>query len=165
MHLVLMLGGFALLGYVLATVGVQTLWNPRVWWQSILVWFLVAVIAHDLVLFPLYALADRGLLGSLRVGRRVHRPRCRAVPAVNYVRVPALGSGLLLLVFFPGIVEQGGATYLAATGQTQDVFLARWLLISATMFGISAACYAIRVGVSRRTTHRKRNAQSEEPEL
>ena len=39
--------------------------------------------------------------------------------ARNYLRIPALGSGLTLLVFLPGIVEQGASTYLAATGQTQ----------------------------------------------
>jgi len=51
-----------------------------VWWQSILVWFLGAVVLHDLVLFPLYALADRahtaGVHG-LRRRRRHHREHPR----------------------------------------------------------------------------------------
>ena len=46
----------------------QTLWNPGTWWQSIAVWFAAAVVGHDLVLFPLYALVDRIL--STRLGRR-----------------------------------------------------------------------------------------------
>lgn len=56
MHLLTMLAGFALLGYLVATFTPQSLWNPQVWWQSIAVWFAAAVIAHDLVLFPVYAL-------------------------------------------------------------------------------------------------------------
>ena len=53
-----MLAGFALLGYVLVAVRPAALWNPGIWWQSVAVWFAAAVIGHDLVLFPLYALAD-----------------------------------------------------------------------------------------------------------
>ncbi len=64
---------------------------------------------------------------------------------LNYIRVPALGAGLTLLVFLPGIIEQGAPTYLAATGQTQELFLGRWLLLTAAMFAISAVVYAIRL--------------------
>ena len=71
LHLLTMAAGFALLGYVVATVKPMTLWNPHSWWQSIAVWFAAAVIAHDLVLFPIYALADRILWA--RAGRRSSR--------------------------------------------------------------------------------------------
>jgi hypothetical protein len=137
-----MAAGFALFGYILATIKPMTLWNPHTWWQSIAVWFAGAVIAHDLLLFPIYALADRVL--SIRRGRR------RGVSAANYVRVPALGSGLTLLVFLPGIIRQGASTYLAATGQTQQLFLGRWLLLTAMMFATSAVAYAIRLALARR---------------
>ncbi|HET9893084.1 MAG TPA: hypothetical protein VFQ42_21590, partial [Mycobacterium sp.] len=73
-----------------------------------------------------------------------------AVPLLNYLRVPALGAGLTLLVFLPGIARQGATTYRAATGQTQDPFLGRWLLLTAAMFGVSAAIYATRSAMSRR---------------
>ena len=72
------------------------------------------------------------------------RPASR-VPVLNYVRVPALGAGLTLLVFLPGIIKQGAPTFRAATGLTQDVFLGRWLLLTAAMFAISAVIYAIRL--------------------
>src|ERR1700753_594933 len=143
LHLLTMLAGFALLGYTLVTFTPSQLWNPATWWQSIAVWFAAAVVGHDLVLFPLYALPDRMLPGR-QVG---HRPN---VPARNHIRVPALGAGLTLLVFLPGIIEQGGPTYLAATGQTQEPFLGRWLLLVAAMFGVSAAAYAVRVIAARR---------------
>jgi len=80
LHLLAVLAGFALLGYIVSVAGPAALWNPSVWWQSILVWFLGAVVLHDLVLFPLYALADRahtaGVHG-LRRRRRHHREHPR----------------------------------------------------------------------------------------
>ena len=145
LHLLLMLAGFALLGYIVATLTPQALWNPQVWWQSIAVWFAAAVIVHDFVLFPLYALADRLL--ALPAERTARRP---AVAPLNYLRLPALGTALSFLVFSPGIIEQGAPVYQAATGQTQEPFLGRWLLLSAAMFGLSAIAYATRLALSRR---------------
>jgi len=142
LHLLTMVAGFALLGYVLATVKPVTLWNPQVWWQSIAVWFAAAIIAHDLVLFPIYSLVDRML--TLPPGRRPGRRQPR-VAALNYFRAAALGAGLTLLVFLPGIIEQGASTYQAATGQTQQPFLGRWLLLTAAMFALSALIYTIRL--------------------
>jgi hypothetical protein len=82
---------------------------------------------------------------------RPTRERARPpVPALNYIRVPALGAGLTLLVFLPGIIEQGAFTYSAATGQTQQPFLGRWLLLTAAMFAVSAGGYAVRSALSRR---------------
>jgi hypothetical protein len=147
LHLLTMTSGFALLGYIVATFKPAILWNPGTWWQSIAVWFAAAVIAHDLLLFPLYALADRVL--SSRANRRLGRPK---VLGRNYIRVPALGAGLTLLIFLPGIIQQGGGTYEAATGQTQQPFLGRWLLLTAAMFAISAVVYATRLAVARRQT-------------
>jgi len=108
-------------------------------------WFLAAVIAHDLVLFPLYALLDRSL-GSL-----THRIRHRPAPgsSVNYVRVPALLSGLLLLVFAPGILRRGGQAFGRASGLDQSPYLGRWLAITAVLFLGSAVVYAVRRGSRR----------------
>ena len=149
LHLLTLIAGFALFGYVLATIKPATLWNPNTWWQSIIVWFAAAIIAHDLVLFPVYAFVDRILLA----GSRIRPPRSEtSVPVLNYIRVPALGAGLTLLMFLPGIIEQGAPTYAAATGQTQEPFLGRWLLLTAAMFAISAVLYAIRLVSARRVT-------------
>ncbi len=154
LHLLVVLAGFALLGYVVSVLGLTALWNPTVWWQSILVWFLGAVVLHDLVLFPLYALADRAHTSAMhalraRIGRH---DRPLLVPAINYVRIPALASGLLLLVFFPGIIAQGATTYLAATGQTQGPFLRRWLLLTAIAFALSALAYTTHITLAHRNT-------------
>ncbi|WP_123029514.1 hypothetical protein [Mycolicibacterium stellerae] len=147
LHLLTLIVGFALVGYVLVTIKPSTLWNPHNWWHSILVWFAAAIIAHDLVLFPIYAAIDRILVA----GSRLRRPRVEAsVPVLNYVRIPAMGAALTLLVFLPGIIEQGAPVYAAATGQTQEPFLGRWLLLTAAMFAVSAVVYGIRLAAARR---------------
>jgi hypothetical protein len=151
LHLLAVLFSFALAGYAVVVVGPDTLWNPDAWWKSIAVWFLGAVIAHDLVLFPLYALADRSLSAGLDAMRGRRRPRPRSVPALNYIRVPALASGLTLLLFLPGIIEQGADSYVAATGLTQEPFQGRWLLLTAAFFAVSAVAYAVRLALSRNT--------------
>lgn len=101
LHLLILIAGFALLGYVVATMKPDALWNPPVWWQSIIVWFAAAIVAHDLVLFPVYAFLD-GVLS-----RGVAHQAPSRVPVVNHIRMPALGAGLTLLVFLPGIIKQG----------------------------------------------------------
>ena len=105
------------------------------------------MVVHDLLLFPLYALADRLLLSASAGDPPDRHPK---VLARNYIRVPALGAGLTLLIFLPGIIEQGGPTYQAATGQTQQPFLGRWLLLTAAMFAVSAVSYAVRLALARR---------------
>jgi hypothetical protein len=134
--LLLVLACFALAGYAALQVATDAKW-PR-----ILLWFCAAVIGHDLVLFPLYALVDRV---AHRAIRTLPRPDgAAAVPLVNHVRLPLLGSGLLFLLFFPGIIQQGARSYLSATGKTQEPYLARWLLLCAGMFALSAVVYAVR---------------------
>jgi NADH dehydrogenase len=143
LHLIVLLACFALSGYVAMHVLTYALW-PR-----ILIWFLGAVVAHDFVLFPVYAMLDRSvisLLGLLRQQRRDGiAPR---VPVLNYLRTPALGAGLTLVLFLPGVIRQGGPTYTLATGQTQQPYLQRWLLLCAAMFLVSALVYAIRLYVA-----------------
>ena len=102
-----------------------------------LIWFAGAAVVHDLVLFPLYAAGDRALVTVL------------PGPRVNYLRVPALGAGLMLLMFWPGIVRQGEVTHLAATGLDQAPYLGRWLAASAVLFGASAVVFGVRVGLRR----------------
>jgi len=161
LHILTLVAGFALFGYVVVAIKPAALWNPNTWWQSIAVWFAAAIIAHDLVLFPIYALADRLLVATSH--RR--RPPSR-VPVLNYIRIPALGAGLTFLVFLPGIVEQGAPTYMAATGLTQDPFLGRWLLLTAAMFAISAIIYALQLAMVERATpipSPKRTPTGDEP--
>ena len=63
--------------------------------------------------------------------------------------MPALGAGLALLMFWPGIVRQGEGTHLAATGLDQAPYLGRWLALSAALFAASGVVYGVRVGFRR----------------
>jgi hypothetical protein len=128
-HLLVLLACVALAGYAASFL----LGDPAL--LRVLTWFVGAAVVHDLVLFPLYALVDRGL---------ARLPRSR-VPLVNHVRVPLLGAGLTFLVFLPGIIRQGEATHLAATGLDQQPYLGRWLGLVAVMVVLSALVYLVRL--------------------
>lgn len=134
-RLLVLLGSFVLTWYV------YTLLRTEQTLPSMLLWFLGAVIGHDAVLLPVYGLADRALNGVMGpLSRRAKR----APVSVNYLRLPALGSGLLFLVFFPGILEQGAQDYAKATGENQDPYLGNWLLVTTVLFGLSAIVWVIR---------------------
>ncbi len=150
LHLLGTIAAWALAGYVVTVLGPHALWNPKVWWQSIAVWFLAAIIAHDLVLFPLYALADRSVTAALAAVRDRRAGPPPRVSALNYLRVPTLATGLTLLLFFPGIIQQGQVSYFAATGQNQHPFFGRWLLLVAALYGFSALVYAARLAIAER---------------
>ncbi|WP_020500386.1 hypothetical protein [Sciscionella marina] len=134
-HLLILLASLALAGYAASFV----LGDPLA--LIMLAWFLGAVIGHDLILFPIYALADRAAdrLANLA-----------PVSPLNYVRVPVLGTALTFVLFFPGIIGQGAPTYRAATGQTQEPYLVRWLILVGVLFATSGLCYAIRSYRARR---------------
>lgn len=150
-HLLVLTGCFMLAGYTVLVLGPAKLFNPDVWWQSIAVWFLGGAVFLDLVLLPICATADRALNAALHSRRATRGHRLR-VPLMNYIRVPVLASGLLFLVFFPGIIEQGKGSYLAATGQTQEPFLERWLWLTVLFCCLSALLYVVRRGVGRLIT-------------
>ena len=139
MHLLALLGCFALVGYVI----VMLYPDPSL--PFIGIWFAGAVLGHDLLLYPLYALADRSAVAGRWVQRKVRRGRFPRVPAINHLRVPVILSGLLLILFFPSISEQGGDVLLFAAGRTDDRYLSAWLGITALLFLVSAVVYAVRL--------------------
>ncbi|GAB2830340.1 hypothetical protein GCM10027073_68290 [Streptomyces chlorus] len=106
-------------------------------WFGVALWFVGVALLHDLVLLPLYAVADRASVRGLGAIRRREW--------VPYVRVPAALSGLLLLVWFPLISGRVERRYRLGTGLPADVFLARWLLITAVLFGGSALLLVLRL--------------------
>lgn len=137
LQLLLLAASFALAAYA----GVRLLADD---WFGVALWFVGAALLHDLVLLPLYAVADRAIVRGLgAAGRREW---------ALYVRVPAAFSGLLLLVWFPLISGMVDRRYRSATGLSPDGFLARWLLITAVLFGASALLLAVRL---RRATKRR----------
>lgn len=109
-------------------------------------WFVGSAVVHDLVLFPLYAGVDAALVLLLR--RRPELATVASVPWLNYLRVPAVISGLLLLVWSPLILRLSSATYRVASGLPAQPFLPRWLVVTVALFVISAITLGVRVTMS-----------------
>ncbi|GLW11639.1 lipoprotein [Microtetraspora sp. NBRC 13810] len=105
-------------------------------------WFIGAVILHDLVAFPLYSRADAAL-------QRRRWP-------VNHLRVPAGLSALLLVVWFPLVLRAAEHNYREATGLSTAPFFGRWLLVTLALFAGSALLYVLRRATGARRTGRKR---------
>lgn len=113
---------------------------------KVAIWFAGAVVAHDLFLWPLYALADRAGV----VAARRNPSALPSVPWINHLRVPAVLAGVLFAVSFPLVLQWSPGAYHAATGLSQAPFLNRWLLITGVAFAASAVLYAIRLARARR---------------
>lgn len=143
LQLLVLLASFALAGYA----GVRLLDGDGL---LVAVWFVGAALVHDLLFVPAYALVDRALRTA--AGRR-GRPGRREW--INFVRVPAFLSGLLLLVWFPLITGQV-ERYESATGLSADVFLTRWLIVTAALFAGSALCRVLQVRRLRRSDRKER---------
>ena len=107
---------------------------------NLLTWFIGAAVLHDLVVLPLYSLLDRA---AGHTAQRRFGARGRTV--LNHVRVPALISGVLLLVYFPLILGASAHNYQADTGHPLHGYLRNWLFITAVLFAGSALVFVIRV--------------------
>ncbi len=132
LHPVLLAATFCLAGYA----GVRLLDGDT---AGVLLWFAGSAVLHDMVLLPVYAGADRALRAALG-------PR---TALVNFVRVPAFLSALLLLIWFPLIARRTERRYEAAAGTTPDVYLGNWLLITGVLFALSALWLLVRALRSR----------------
>lgn len=129
LHLLALLAAFALAGYaVRAVVAAHQ-------WRGFALWFALAIIGHDLLLFPLYSVAD--------LSARRFLPTRPLVPVINYLRVPAGFALLLLMVWFPLILGLSATTYGRASGLGTGSYLWRWLAVTGVMFALSALAYAI----------------------
>ena len=106
-----------------------------------LTWFIGAILLHDLLFVPLYSALGLVAGGALLGGERRSRLR---IAALNHLRVPAILSGLALLVWFPLILATDDAGFKSATGLKTDVYLGRWLALTAVLFVGSALLLALR---------------------
>jgi len=145
LHLLSALASFAVAGY--AALRIRDLGAPG----SVAVWFVGAIIVHDLVLLPLYSLVERV---AARVTRATARPARAGAPpppgalALNHLRVPAMIAALLFVLFFPSILGRNEG-YAGASGLDTDVYLGRWLALTGALFVLSGLLYAVRRGRSR----------------
>jgi hypothetical protein len=116
--------------------------------HGVLLWLLGCVVAVELVLLPFAWLLDRIAFGLIDRGERAARMP-RGAGRV-YVRVPALLSGLMLLVFAPLIFRLGNDTFVSTTGIVPSGYVYRWLFFTAGVFGVSAVLFAARLARTRR---------------
>jgi hypothetical protein len=148
LHLLLVLCSFVLAAYA----GIRMLDGHPL---GVVLWFVGAAVLHDLVLVPLYSLADRALRAApVRPSRARTRDAAAWREQINYVRVPAFVSLVLLLVWYPLILDRVGH-YASYTGLEAGVFLGRWLLVTAALFAVSALCLAARTVRGRGRARRR----------
>jgi hypothetical protein len=113
--------------------------------ESVLEWFVAAILLHDLVFVPAYTLLDRIAFGRRPRGGTV----VGAIASTPYLRIPTMLSGLLLIVFFPVILGLGSQTELSASGIAESGYLARWLIASGVMFAVSGVAWGVAVARGR----------------
>ncbi|WP_307805541.1 hypothetical protein [Streptomyces spirodelae] len=136
LQIVLLLASFVLTGYA----GARLLADD---WFGVAVWFVGAALLHDLVLLPLYSLADR--LPRL-TGRYV-----------NHLRIPALLSLLLLLVYLP-LITGPADRYAKLTGRPEgnNGYALHWLWVTVALFALSGLWAVVRTAPERRARRRRR---------
>lgn len=144
LHLLVLLASFALAGYAVVRL---ISFRP----VAVVVWFVGAAVLHDLLLVPIYRLADHTQVGIWHQ----HPGRLPAAPWINYLRFPVTISGLLLLVFSPNIFRLSGI-YRPTTDLSSSVYLGRWLAVTGALFVLSAVAFAFRL---RRIGSRAKNDQ------
>ncbi|MFJ5533465.1 hypothetical protein [Streptomyces sp. NPDC093261] len=133
LHLLVLICSFALTAYAMVRLFAL---RPL----AVAVWFVGAAVVHDLILLPLYSLADLTAPAVLR-----HRTiRVPQLPWINYLRVPSFLSGVLLLVWFP-LIFALSVPYPGATRLSESVYLGRWLIITGVLFGASAVAFAVKL--------------------
>lgn len=100
---------------------------------NFLVWIVAGALLHDLVLLPMYSLAD--IVMRLTIADHPMRRR----PAVNYLRAPALISLVLMLVYAPTIFNRNPGNFERVSGRPQPTHpLEAWLWITVALFAIAA---------------------------
>ena len=113
-------------------------------------WFIGAVIGHDLVLMPLYMLADRSVTACSGTGRR----NCRLCRGSTTCASPRRLSGMLLLVWFP-LIFRIPAHSPCTTDLSLNPYLGHWVAVTGVLFLLSAVVFALRLRPGR---HGRRTA-------
>ncbi len=143
LHLLAVIASFAIAGYAFFMIFKAP--AP----ESMLLFFGLAIIAHDMIAFPLYSSLNY-VAGRTTKAVEPGETDVTGVPAINYLRVPFILSAICFVMFFPLILGLSSERYEASTGLDAGVFMGRWLGICAVVFTVSALLYAIRLRRSTR---------------
>ena len=131
LHVLGHLASFALAAWALA----HLLQSGRI--VNLVAWLLGAILLHDLLFLPFYSLLDRvAHAGTRHAG-------AQAPAAVNFVRVPAVLSGLLALVYLPSILGRNDGNQRTFTGEDVTGYARNWLALTAALRIASALAYAV----------------------
>jgi hypothetical protein len=103
--------------------------------RDVVVWFVAALVLHDLVVVGAYSALDRV----------AQRARVRGVAVVNHLRFGAVVSGVTFLVYFPLILGKSTGSLHYLSGVTPEGYLGRWLALCAVAWGLSALVLGIRL--------------------
>lgn len=106
---------------------------------SLLLWFVAGALLHDLLFVPIYLILDL----VARLGLQDHA--LRRVRVINHIRFPMAISGTTFILFFPLLFGRGADTFERVAGVQRPDHFARWLLITAVVFAVSALVYAVRL--------------------
>ncbi|AHM60365.1 hypothetical protein D770_10540 [Flammeovirgaceae bacterium 311] len=124
--------------YSLATyAGIKLFSNVSLW---IALAFPAGIALHDFVLFPIYRKANH-VLTNYQLKREQQGKTSRRW--INHVRVPVVISFLLLLCYFP-IILQLSDNRQEHTSLDQDSYLYRWLLVTAALVVGSVLAYFLK---------------------
>lgn len=104
--------------------------------KDVAVWFVAGLLLHDMVVLPLYSGLDR----------LAQRARVRGVPAVNFLRFPAVISGLTFIAFSGVITGKSDGAFAFVSGIELEGYLGRYLMLVAALFALSALLFVVRVG-------------------
>lgn len=138
LHLLAVFASFAIAGYGFFMI----FKSPAP--ESALLYFGFAVVAHDMIAFPLYS-ALNFVAGRTTRAAEPEQVASVGVPAINYLRIPFLISAISFAMFFPLILGLSSDIYEAGTGLDAGAFLGRWLGICAVVFTASAILYAVKL--------------------
>jgi hypothetical protein len=141
LHLLAVLATMAVAGYAFIAIVAR----PNA--INVLLWFGGAIVAHDLIAFPVYS--GLSLIAGRTAGLREDRLDVRRALALNHVRVPALLSAFALVVWFPLVLGLSADRYRDDTALSASAYLGRWLLLTAALFAGSAIVYALRLRLRR----------------
>ncbi len=104
---------------------------------NLVIWFVAGALLHDLLFVPVYLVLD--LIARLGLQDNALRP----VRLINYLRFPVAICGVTFLATFSLILGKNESTFERTAGEAPPDYLARWLLICAVAFAVSAVAFAV----------------------
>jgi hypothetical protein len=108
---------------------------PQPW--NLVLWLAAGLVLHDFVFLPIYSVANR----AIQVPLMRHGPA--RVPPLNYLRVPFVLSAVLMITFFPRILDRQPQNFENALGHPPPDYFIRWVWVTVALFAISAVLYGV----------------------